>query len=135
MRRGWPARSCDARNPVASRDEDRAIERLPKRPWRTTSLQVRRNARPMCEDKNRSRKDNDPAQPVLATHYWLCYCEKLERDRGRLAGCRARTNVLSLGAAAVAGTSLPIDREDVARRLGFGAVAANSRFSVAAEQS
>ena len=66
------------------------------------------------------------AQPVLATHYWLCYCEKLERDRGRLAGCRARTNVLSLGAAAVAGTSLPIDREDVARRLGFGAVAANS---------
>lgn len=66
------------------------------------------------------------AQPVLATHYWLCYCEKLERDRGRLAGCRARTNVLALGAAAVAGTSLPIDREDVAQRLGFGAVAANS---------
>jgi argininosuccinate lyase len=66
------------------------------------------------------------AQPVLAAHYWLCYCEKLERDRGRLAGCRARANVLSLGAAAVAGTSLPIDRDDVARRLGFGAVAANS---------
>jgi argininosuccinate lyase len=66
------------------------------------------------------------AQPVLATHYWLCYCEKLERDRGRLAGCRARANVLALGAAAVAGTSLPIDREDVAERLGFGAVAANS---------
>jgi len=66
------------------------------------------------------------AQPVLAAHYWLCYCEKFERDRGRLAGCRARANVLGLGAAAVAGTSLPIDREDVARRLGFGAVAANS---------
>jgi argininosuccinate lyase len=66
------------------------------------------------------------AQPVLAAHYWLCYCEKLERDRGRLAGCRSRTNVLSLGAAAVAGTSLPIDRQDVARRLGFEAVAANS---------
>ncbi len=66
------------------------------------------------------------AQPVLATHYWLCYCEKLERDRGRLAGCRARANVLALGAAAVAGTSLPIDRDDVAQRLGFGAVAANS---------
>ncbi len=66
------------------------------------------------------------AQPVLATHYWLCYCEKLERDRGRLAGCRSRANVLALGAAAVAGTSLPIDRQHVATKLGFGAVAANS---------
>jgi argininosuccinate lyase len=66
------------------------------------------------------------AQPVLAPHYWLAYCEKFERDRGRLADCRERANVLSLGAAAVAGTSLPIDREDVARRLGFASVAANS---------
>ena len=66
------------------------------------------------------------AQPVLAAHYWLAYCEKFERDRGRLADCRRRANVLALGAAAVAGTSLPIDREDVARRLGFEAVAANS---------
>ncbi|MFO0902396.1 MAG: argininosuccinate lyase [Pirellulales bacterium] len=66
------------------------------------------------------------AQPVLAAHYWLCYCEKLERDRGRLADCRKRANVCSLGAAALAGTSLPIDREDVAARLGFESVAANS---------
>ncbi len=66
------------------------------------------------------------AQPVLAAHYWLAYCEKLERDRSRLAGCRARANVLSLGAAAVAGTSLPIDRDRVARELQFDAVAANS---------
>ena len=66
------------------------------------------------------------AQPVLAPHYWLAYCEKFERDRGRLADCRRRTNVLGLGAAALAGTSLPIDREDVARRLGFDVVAANS---------
>ena len=66
------------------------------------------------------------AQPVIASHYWLAYCEKLERDRGRLADCRRRANVLSLGAAAVAGTSLPIDRNDVAQRLGFEAVAANS---------
>ena len=66
------------------------------------------------------------AQPVLAAHYWLAYCEKFDRDRSRLAACRARTNVLSLGAAAVAGTSLPIDRADVARRLEFEAVAANS---------
>ncbi len=66
------------------------------------------------------------AQPVLAPHYWLAYCEKLERDRGRLADCRRRTNVLSLGAAALAGTSLPIDRDQVRERLGFDSVAANS---------
>ena len=66
------------------------------------------------------------AQPVLATHYWLAYCEKFERDRGRLADCRRRANVSSAGAAALAGTSLPIDRDDVARRLGFDSVAANS---------
>jgi argininosuccinate lyase len=66
------------------------------------------------------------AQPVLAPHYWLAYCEKLQRDRGRLADCRRRANVLPLGAAALAGTSLPIDREDVRQRLGFEAVAANS---------
>jgi len=66
------------------------------------------------------------AQPVLAAHYWLAYCEKFERDRGRLADCRRRTNVLPLGSAALAGTSLPIDRHDVARRLEFADVAANS---------
>jgi argininosuccinate lyase len=59
------------------------------------------------------------AQPVLAAHYWLAYCEKLQRDRERLADCRKRVTELPLGAAALAGTSLPIDRNDVARRLGF----------------
>jgi argininosuccinate lyase len=59
------------------------------------------------------------AQPVLAAHYWLAYCEKLQRDRARLADCRSRVNILPLGAAALAGTSLPINRDDVARRLGF----------------
>jgi argininosuccinate lyase len=66
------------------------------------------------------------AQPLLAPHYWLAYCEKFERDRQRLADARCRVNVLSLGAAALAGTSLPIDREDVAAQLGFDAVADNS---------
>lgn len=66
------------------------------------------------------------AQPVLAPHYWLAYAEKLERDRGRLADCRKRANVLSLGAAALAGTTLPIDRQDVAKRLDFADVARNS---------
>jgi argininosuccinate lyase len=66
------------------------------------------------------------AQPVLAPHYWLAYCEKLDRDRQRVADCRKRTNVSSLGAAALAGSSLTIDRHDVAGRLGFADVAANS---------
>jgi argininosuccinate lyase len=66
------------------------------------------------------------AQPVLAPHYWLAYCEKFQRDRQRLADCRRRVNRLPLGAAALAGTSLPIDRQDVACRLGFEEVAANS---------
>src|SRR5262245_17349809 len=66
------------------------------------------------------------AQPVLAPHYWLAWCEKFERDRARLADARRRVNVLPLGTGAVAGTSLAIDRQEVARRLGFDCVAANS---------
>jgi argininosuccinate lyase len=66
------------------------------------------------------------AQPVLAAHYFLAYTEKYQRDRERLADCRRRVNVLPLGAAALAGTSLPIDREFVRQQLGFDAVAGNS---------
>jgi argininosuccinate lyase len=66
------------------------------------------------------------AQPVLAAHYFLAYVEKFQRDRDRLADCRKRTNVLPLGAAALAGTSLPIDRLAVARDLGFADIARNS---------
>ena len=66
------------------------------------------------------------AQPVLAAHYFLAYLEKYQRDRERLADCRGRVNVLPLGAAALAGTSLPIDRDSVRRQLGFDALAANS---------
>lgn len=69
------------------------------------------------------------AQPVLAPHYWLAYCEKLERDRQRIRDCRRRVNVCTLGTAAVAGTSLPVDRRDVASRLGFEDVSANSMDS------
>jgi argininosuccinate lyase len=66
------------------------------------------------------------AQPVLAAHYFLAYVEKYQRDRERLADCRRRLNVLPLGAAALAGTSLPIDRDSVRRQLGFDDLAANS---------
>ena len=66
------------------------------------------------------------AQPVLAAHYFLAYVEKFQRDRDRLADCRRRVNVLPLGAAALAGTSLPINRESVRQKLGFDSVARNS---------
>jgi argininosuccinate lyase len=66
------------------------------------------------------------AQPVLAPHYFLAYVEKLARDRTRLSDARKRLNVLPLGAAALAGTTLPIDRDHVAKALGFEGVAANS---------
>lgn len=66
------------------------------------------------------------AMPVMAGHYWLAYCEKFERDRQRLADAKQRVNISPLGAAALAGTSLPIDRQQTAKDLGFAEVAANS---------
>jgi argininosuccinate lyase len=70
------------------------------------------------------------AQPVLFAHWCLAYFEMLTRDRERLADARKRLNVMPLGAAALAGTSWPIDREAVARELGFAAVARNSLDAV-----
>ena len=66
------------------------------------------------------------AQPVLAAHYWLAYVEKFARDRERIADCRKRVNCSSLGVAAVAGTTLPINRELTAQKLGFDEVTRNS---------
>jgi argininosuccinate lyase len=66
------------------------------------------------------------AQPVLASHQLLAWCEKFQRDRDRLADCRRRTNILPLGSGALAGSSLPIDRDHVHAALGFEGVAANS---------
>lgn len=66
------------------------------------------------------------AQPVLAPHYWLAYIEKFQRDRERLADCRRRVNQSPLGVAAVAGTTLPIDRQMTAEALDFEGVTANS---------
>src|SRR5256714_13591731 len=70
------------------------------------------------------------AQPVLFAHWCLAYFEMLARDRERLREARRRVNVLPLGAAALAGTSHQIDREAVARALGFDAVARNSLDAV-----
>jgi argininosuccinate lyase len=70
------------------------------------------------------------AQPVSLAHHLMAHWEALERDRARFGECRKRINVLPLGAAALAGTSLPIDRKFVAKELGFGSVAANSLDAV-----
>lgn len=66
------------------------------------------------------------AQPVLAPHYWLAYIEKFERDRQRIKDCRKRVNQCSLGVAAVAGTSIAIDRNATAKSLDFEGMTANS---------
>jgi len=66
------------------------------------------------------------AQPVLLAHHLLAYCEMLLRDETRLKDVLKRINVLPLGSCALAGTSLPIDREFVAKELGFDGVSANS---------
>jgi argininosuccinate lyase len=70
------------------------------------------------------------AQPVLFAHWCLAYFEMLARDRERLRDARRRTNVMPLGSAALAGTSYPIDRERVARALGFESVSRNSLDAV-----
>ena len=71
------------------------------------------------------------AQPVTFGHHMLAYVAMLERDRERLAQCRARVNQLPLGAAALAGTSFPIDRQQVAKELQFEGVSENSIDAVA----
>ena len=70
------------------------------------------------------------AQPVTFGHHLLAYAEMFGRDAERLADCRKRVNRLPLGAAALAGTSYPIDRERVARTLGFDQVCRNSLDAV-----
>ena len=70
------------------------------------------------------------AQPVTFGHHLMAYFEMAARDRERLADCRKRVNRLPLGAAALAGTSYPIDREFVARELGFDGICANSLDAV-----
>ncbi|MBF8269072.1 MAG: argH [Gammaproteobacteria bacterium] len=70
------------------------------------------------------------AQPVTFGHHMLAWYEMLKRDQQRLADCRKRVNILPLGAAALAGTSFPIDRNYTAKLLGFAGVAENSLDAV-----
>jgi argininosuccinate lyase len=70
------------------------------------------------------------AQPVTLGHHLLAWFEMFFRDRGRFSDCRRRVNVMPLGAAALAGTSFPIDGAFTARELGFEAIAENSLDAV-----
>jgi argininosuccinate lyase len=70
------------------------------------------------------------AQPVTFGHHMMAYVEMFERDRERMVDLRKRINRLPLGAAALAGTTFPIDREQVARLLGFDSVCRNSLDAV-----
>lgn len=66
------------------------------------------------------------AQPVLASHYFLAYIEKFQRDRERIQTARRRADALPLGTAALAGTSIPVNRDRVRVLLGFESLARNS---------
>ena len=70
------------------------------------------------------------AQPVSFAHHLMAYYEMLARDASRLADCRKRLNQLPLGAGALAGTTFPIDRERVAKELGFDGLCENSLDAV-----
>ena len=72
------------------------------------------------------------AQPVTFGHHMLAYVEMIDRDRGRMADCRGRLNQSPLGAAALAGTPYPIDRDMTAQALGFAAPMGNSLDAVSA---
>ncbi|MDP7639859.1 MAG: argininosuccinate lyase, partial [Candidatus Hydrogenedentes bacterium] len=69
-------------------------------------------------------------QPVLLAHHLLAYLEMFSRDVERFGQLRRRVNVMPLGSAAMAGTTYPIDRKQVARELGFDSVSANSMDAV-----
>ena len=70
------------------------------------------------------------AQPIVFGHHLMAWFEMIDRDHGRLTDCRRRVNVLPLGAAALAGTSYPIDRQFTAELLGFEGIADNSLDAV-----
>lgn len=66
------------------------------------------------------------AQPITFAHHLMAYFEMFKRDLSRLEDCIKRTNIMPLGSGALAGTTYPLDREFVARELGFDAVTMNS---------
>lgn len=108
------------------RGEIDAIDALVRRVQRALVEQAARHADTMMPGFTHLQV----AQPVTFGHHLLAYVEMFERDRERMQDCRRRVNRLPLGAAALAGTTYPIDREFVARRLGFDGLCENSLDAV-----
>ena len=104
------------------RDETDSLDRLLTEVQRAFARQARKCLGAVMPGYTHLQR----AQPVLLSHHLLAYVEMWQRDRDRLADCRRRIDVMPLGAAAMAGTSLPIDRHAVAEELGFAAITANS---------
>jgi argininosuccinate lyase len=104
------------------KDAVRALERALGEMLAALVGQARRHARVILPGYTHLQ----PAQPVLFAHYLLAYFEMLARDLGRLTDCRERADELPMGAGALAGTAFPIDRQHLARELGFARVARNS---------
>ena len=104
------------------RDESDAIDHLLTQVMsRIVALAERHSADPMPGFTHLQT-----AQPVTFGHHILAWFEMAHRDRERIRECRARMNISPLGAAALAGTTFPIDRADTAAALGFDGIAANS---------
>jgi argininosuccinate lyase len=70
------------------------------------------------------------AQPIVLGHYFLAHIEALERDHGRIIDCARRADVLPLGSGAIAGSTIALDREGIARELGFAKLSQNSLDAV-----
>jgi argininosuccinate lyase len=70
------------------------------------------------------------AQPIVLGHYFLAHIEALERDHGRIIDCARRADVLPLGSGAIAGSTIVLDREAIARELGFAKISQNSLDAV-----
>src|SRR5256714_2599017 len=70
------------------------------------------------------------AQPIVLGHYFLAHLEALERDHGRIVDCARRADVLPLGSGAIAGSTIVLDRESIARELGFARLSQNSLDAV-----
>ena len=99
----------------------------------TLDSSLRRLIAVLCELGERHAADPMPgythvqrAQPITLGHHLLAYGEMFLRDRERFQDCRRRTNVMPLGSGALAGSPYPLDREAVARELGFDAISRNS---------
>jgi argininosuccinate lyase len=70
------------------------------------------------------------AQPIVLGHYFLAHIEALDRDHGRIIDCARRADVMPLGSGAIAGSTIVLDRESIARELGFAKISQNSLDAV-----